>query len=126
MPLAGPVVKKISLIKRIAEVEPLLRYTYENEAAYLFGNASQIPQILAILVAPTAGRRPYHSLAKLVAPRLAKVVSSPGDSHRLRRQIFIPSVSLFPLSASITMRGVLVASSPGAGRSRTTSVNRLA
>jgi hypothetical protein len=44
MPLAGWVVKKISLIKRIAEVELLLRYTYENAAAYLFGNASQVPQ----------------------------------------------------------------------------------
>jgi hypothetical protein len=112
MPLAGPVVKRISLIKRITEVEPLLRSTYENAAAYLFGNASQVPQILAILVALTAGRWPYYSLAKLVAPRLAKVVSSARDSHRGRRQIFIPSVSLFPLPASITMRGVLVASSP--------------
>jgi hypothetical protein len=112
MPLAGPVVKIISLIKRITEVEPLLRYTYENAAAYLFGNASQVPQILAIPVAPTAGRWLYHSLAKLVAPRPAKVVSSPDDSHRLRRQTFIPSVSLFSLPASITMRGVLVASSP--------------
>jgi hypothetical protein len=96
MPLASPVVKKISLIKRITEVEPLLRYTYENAAANLFGNASQVPQILAILV----------------APKLAKFVSSARDSHRGRRQIFIPSVSLFPLPASITMRGVLVASSP--------------
>jgi hypothetical protein len=77
MPLAGPVVKKISLIKRITEVEPLLRYTYENAAAYPFGNAIQVPQILAILVAATAGRWPYHSLAKLVASRLAKVLSSP-------------------------------------------------
>jgi len=79
MPLADPVVKIISLIKRITEVEPLLRYTYENAAAYLFGNASQVPQILAILVAPTAGRWPYHSLAKLVAPRLSKVVASGNE-----------------------------------------------
>jgi hypothetical protein len=105
MPLAGPVVKKISLIKRITEVELLLRYTYENAAAYLFGNASQAPPILAILVAPTAERWLYHSLAKLVAPRLPKVVASAGEFS-------VSSVSLLPLSRSITMRGVLVAYSP--------------
>jgi hypothetical protein len=105
MPLAGLAVKKISLIKRITEVEPLLGYTFENAAAHLFGNASQIPQILAILVAPTAERWLYHSLANLVAPRLPKVVASAGEFS-------VSSVSLFPLSASITMRGVLVASSP--------------
>jgi len=76
MLLAGPVVKKISLIKRIIEVEPLLRHTYENAAAYLFGDASQVTQDLAILVALTAGGWPYHSLAKLVAPSVAKVISS--------------------------------------------------
>jgi hypothetical protein len=78
MPLAGPVVKKISLIKRITEVEPLLRYTYENAAAYPFGNAIQVLQNLAIVVTPAAGRWPSDSLAKLVAPRLSKGLASGG------------------------------------------------
>src|SRR5580704_16721036 len=68
--------------RRSSELGPTalkLLHINRNAAAYLFHNASQVPQNLATLVAPTAGRWPYRSLAKLVAPSLSRVSLPPAN-----------------------------------------------
>jgi hypothetical protein len=81
------------------------RYTYENAAAYPCHNASQVRQKPGDPRHPD--RRPM-AFRFFGETRRAEAV----EGRRLRQQIRRSLVRLFLLPASITMRGVLVASSP--------------